>query len=38
VPHTKGQTPQEVTGKYLVVREKIRRDWKVAADIWNDGK
>ena len=35
---TKGQTPQEVTGKYLVVREKIGRDWKLAADIWNDGK
>src|SRR3981081_371281 len=27
---TKGQTPQEVTGKYL-------NDWKLAADIWNDG-
>jgi uncharacterized protein (TIGR02246 family) len=35
---TKGQTPQEVTGKYLVVWEKIGSDWKLAADIWNDGK
>ena len=35
---TKGPTPQEVTGKYLVVREKIGSDWKLAADIWNDGK
>jgi uncharacterized protein (TIGR02246 family) len=34
---TKGPTPQEVTGKYLVVWEKIG-DWKLAADIWNDGK
>src|SRR5262245_14536916 len=35
---TKGPTPQEVTGKYLVVWEKIGSDWKLAADIWNDGK
>jgi uncharacterized protein (TIGR02246 family) len=35
---TKGSTPQEVTGKYVVVWEKIGNDWKLAADIWNDGK
>jgi ketosteroid isomerase-like protein len=35
---TKGPTPQEVTGKYLVVWEKVGNDWKLAADIWNDGK
>ena len=35
---TKGPRPQEVTGKYLVVWEKIGNDWKLAADIWNDGK
>ena len=35
---TKGTTPQEATGKYLVVWEKIGGDWKLAADIWNDGK
>ncbi len=35
---TKGPPPQEVTGKYLVVWEKIGNDWKLAADIWNDGK
>ena len=35
---TKGPTPQEVTGKYVVVWEKIGNDWKLAADIWNDGK
>jgi ketosteroid isomerase-like protein len=35
---TKGPTPQEATGKYLVVWEKIGSEWKLAADIWNDGK
>jgi uncharacterized protein (TIGR02246 family) len=35
---TRGATPQEVTGKYLVVWEKVGNDWKLAADIWNDGK
>jgi ketosteroid isomerase-like protein len=35
---TKGPPPQEVTGKYLVVWEKIGNDWRLAADIWNDGK
>jgi uncharacterized protein (TIGR02246 family) len=35
---TKGPTPQEVTGKYMVVWEKVGGDWKIAADIWNDGK
>ena len=33
---TRGPTPQEVTGKYLVVWEKVGDDWKLAADIWND--
>lgn len=35
---TKGPTPKEVTGKYVVVWEKVGGDWKLAADIWNDGK
>ncbi len=35
---TKGSTPQEVSGKYVVVWEKIGSDWKLATDIWNDGK
>jgi uncharacterized protein (TIGR02246 family) len=35
---TKGPTPQEVNAKYLVVWEKVGNDWKLAADIWNDGK
>src|SRR6266481_2550120 len=30
---TKGSTLQDVTGKYLVVWEKIGSEWKLAADI-----
>jgi uncharacterized protein (TIGR02246 family) len=35
---TKGPTPQEVSGKYVVVWEKVGDRWKLATDIWNDGK
>ena len=35
---TKGPTPQEVSGKYVVVWEKVGKEWKLAADIWNDSK
>jgi uncharacterized protein (TIGR02246 family) len=35
---TKDPPSQELTGKYLVVWEKVGGDWKLAADIWNDGK
>lgn len=34
----KGSTPKEITGKYVVVWERVGRDWKLAADIWNEGK
>ena len=34
---TKGEKPQEVAGKYVVVWEKVGNDWKLAADIWNEG-
>jgi uncharacterized protein (TIGR02246 family) len=34
---TKG-SPKEVSGKYVVVWEKVGTDWKLAVDIWNDGK
>ena len=34
----KGPTPKEVSGKYVVVWEKVGSDWKLAVDIWNDGK
>lgn len=35
---TKGPTPQEMTGKYVVIWEKVGNDWKLAADIRNEGK
>ena len=35
---TKEPTPKELSGKYVVVWEKIGGRWKLAADIWNDGK
>ena len=35
---TKGQSPQEVTGKYAVVWRKIAGRWKLATDIWNMNK
>src|ERR1700751_5113358 len=35
---TKGPNPKEVTGKYVVVWEKVGKDWKLATDIWNEGQ
>jgi uncharacterized protein (TIGR02246 family) len=35
---TRQSPPKELTGKYVVVWEKVRGRWKLAADIWNDGK
>jgi uncharacterized protein (TIGR02246 family) len=35
---TKGPAPKDVIGKYVVVWEKVGRQWKLASDIWNDGK
>jgi uncharacterized protein (TIGR02246 family) len=35
---TKSAPPQEIAGKYVVVWEKVGSDWKLAIDIWNDGK
>jgi uncharacterized protein (TIGR02246 family) len=35
---TKGPTPKEVTGKYVVIWEKVGKNWKLATDIWNEGK
>ena len=35
---TKGSSPKEISGKYLVLWERVRGQWKLAADIWNDGK
>jgi hypothetical protein len=33
VPKTKGQSPQEIVGKYVVVWQKEGNDWKLATDI-----
>lgn len=33
---TNGPTSKEVTGKYVVVWEKVGREWKLGTDIWND--
>ena len=35
---TKGPAPKEISGKYVVVWEKVRGRWKLSADIWNDGR
>src|SRR5215217_5957389 len=35
---TKGQSPQEVSGKYVVVWQKVGGEWKLATDIWNATK
>lgn len=35
---TKGSAPKQVTGKYVVIWQKVRKDWKLATDIWNEGK
>lgn len=35
---TKGPSPKEISGKYLVVWERVWGGWKISADIWNDGK
>jgi uncharacterized protein (TIGR02246 family) len=32
---TKDQPPQQVSGKYVVVWQKIGSEWKLATDIWN---
>ncbi|HET9715753.1 MAG TPA: DUF4440 domain-containing protein, partial [Pseudolabrys sp.] len=35
---TKGASSKEISGKYLVVWERVRGQWKLATDIWNEGK
>jgi uncharacterized protein (TIGR02246 family) len=35
---TKASPSQEMTGKYVVVWEKVGAEWKLSADIWNEGK
>jgi len=31
-------TPKEIVGKYLVVWQKVGSQWRLSADIWNEGK
>jgi len=35
---TKEATPKEVSGKYVVIWQKIGRHWLLSSDIWNEGK
>jgi uncharacterized protein (TIGR02246 family) len=35
---TKGQAPQDIAGKYVVVWQKVDGAWKLATDIWNTNK
>jgi uncharacterized protein (TIGR02246 family) len=35
---TKGPSSKKISGKYLVLWQRVQGDWKLAADIWNDGK
>ncbi len=35
---TKGENPQEITGKYIVIWQKVGDEWKLADDIWNTDK
>jgi uncharacterized protein (TIGR02246 family) len=35
---TKGQNPQELSGKYVVIWEKENGTWKLSTDIWNSGQ
>jgi uncharacterized protein (TIGR02246 family) len=35
---TKAAQSQQVTGKYVVVWEKVGSEWKLATDIWNTNK
>ena len=34
----KGQQPQEVAGKYVVIWRNVGGEWKIATDIWNTNK
>jgi uncharacterized protein (TIGR02246 family) len=35
---TKGANPQELSGKFVVIWQKVGNDWKLATDIWNMDK
>jgi len=36
--NTKDSPPKQVTGKYVVIWQKVGRDWQLATDIWNEGQ
>jgi len=36
--HSKSSPAQELTGKYVVVWERVGSQWKLGTDIWNEGK
>ena len=35
---TKGDNPQEIHGKYVVVWQKVDGKWEIESDIWNLNK
>jgi len=35
---TKGANPQQISGKYVVIWEKVAGGWKLSTDIWNSGQ
>jgi len=35
---TKGANPQQLSGKYVVIWEKVAGGWKLSTDIWNSGQ
>ncbi|HZH51544.1 MAG TPA: hypothetical protein VEZ16_06635 [Microvirga sp.] len=35
---TKDQPAQEISGKYVVIWEKVGNAWKLATDIWNTNR
>ena len=35
---SKGRTQKDISGRFVQVWEKIGNDWKLAVDVWNDGK
>ena len=35
---TKGSQPQDLSGKYVVIWQKVSTNWKLATDIWNSDK
>ncbi len=34
---TKGQNPQELSGKYVGIWEKVNGTWRLSTDMWNSG-